>query len=145
MTHDARQQRWLGMALCAAAMATIGSTVVASRLIAGGLPPFTATATATATALAVAVAAPVLWGLMRLTRSAWPRPGRRDGALLLVQAAAGSVGYTVLLIGHAPRATRRRPMPVWWPARCRRWRRCSPCWPSRCPRRWAPRAGRAPG
>ncbi|HPR45236.1 MAG TPA: DMT family transporter [Ottowia sp.] len=28
----------------------------------------------------------------------WPRPGRRDGALLVFQAAAGSVGYTVLLI-----------------------------------------------
>lgn len=80
------------MALCAAAMATVGSTVVASRLIAGGLPPFTATA------LRFAVAAPVLWLLMRLSRAAWPRPDRRDGWLLLVQAAAGSVGYTVLLI-----------------------------------------------
>ena len=44
MRSSSRQQAWLGMALCAAAMATVGSTVVASRLIAAGLPPFTATA-----------------------------------------------------------------------------------------------------
>ncbi len=95
MSSHPSDQRWLGMALCAAAMATVGSTVVASRLIAGGLPPFTATA------LRFAVATPVLWLLMRLVRlvrEPWPRPGRRDGALLLVQAGAGSVGYTVLLI-----------------------------------------------
>ena len=44
---------------------------------------------------------------MRLTGTAWPRPDRRDGALLLAQAVAGSVGYTVLLIlgtRHAPAA-----------------------------------------
>ena len=80
------------MALCALAMATVGSTVVASRLIASGLPPFTATA------LRFAVATPVLWLLMHATRAVWPRPDRRDGALLLMQAACGSVGYTVLLI-----------------------------------------------
>ena len=89
------------MALCGGAMVTVGSTVVASRLIASGLPPFTATA------LRFAVAAPVLWCLMRLTGTAWPRPDRRDGALLLAQAVAGSVRYTVLLIlgtRHAPAA-----------------------------------------
>ena len=91
MIHETRQ-RWLGMTLCAAAMATVGSTVVASRVIASGLPPFTATM------LRFALRLPVLWGLMRLARIAWPRPGRRDGVLLLVQALAGSVGYTVLLI-----------------------------------------------
>ena len=93
--------RWLGMALCGGAMVTVGSTVVASRLIASGLLPFTATA------LRFAVAAPVLWCLMRLTGTAWPRPDRRDGALLLAQAVAGSVRYTVLLIlgtRHAPAA-----------------------------------------
>ncbi|MFV0680606.1 DMT family transporter [Ottowia sp.] len=92
MQELSSHQRWLGMALCAAAMATVGSTVVASRLIASGLPPFTATT------LRFAVAAPVLWGLMRLLHTPWPRPDRRDAGLLLVQAAAGSVGYTVLLI-----------------------------------------------
>ena len=93
--------RWLGMALCGGAMVTVGSTVAASRLIASGLPPFTATA------LRFAVAAPVLWCLRRLTGTAWPRPDRRDGALLLAQAVAGSVRYTVLLIlgtRHAPAA-----------------------------------------
>lgn len=92
MTGRPSSERWLGMALCAAAMATVGSTVVASRLIAAGLPPFTATG------LRFAVAAPVLWVLMRLARTPWPRPDRRDGLLLLAQAVAGSVGYTVLLI-----------------------------------------------
>ena len=87
-----QRQRWLGMALCALAMTTVGSTVVASRLIASGLPPFTAAA------LRFAVATPVLWLLMRLTRTAWPRPDRRDATLPLVQAVCGSVGYTVLLI-----------------------------------------------
>ena len=91
MIHETRQ-RWLGMTLCAAAMATVGSTVVASRVIASGLPPFTATM------LRFALQLPVLWLLMRLARTAWPRPGRRDGLLLLAQALAGSVGYTVLLI-----------------------------------------------
>lgn len=92
MTASNPPSRWLGMLLCAAAMITVGSTVVASRLIASGLPPFTAAA------LRFAVATPVLWLLMRLTRARWPRPDRRDGALLLMQAACGSVGYTVLLI-----------------------------------------------
>jgi drug/metabolite transporter (DMT)-like permease len=92
MNPSFSRQRWLGMALCGAAMATVGSTVVASRLIASGLPPFTATA------LRFAVATPVLWLLMRLTRTAWPRPHWHDARLLLLQAVAGSVGYTVLLI-----------------------------------------------
>ena len=101
MSSASSHQRWLGMALCAAAMATVGSTVVASRLIAAGLPPFSATT------LRFAVATPLLWLLMRITRTAWPRPDRRDAALLLAQAVAGSVGYTVLLIlgtRHAPAA-----------------------------------------
>ncbi len=68
MRSSSRQQAWLGMALCAAAMATVGSTVVASRLIAAGLPPFTATA------LRFAVATPVLWLLMRATGMAWRSP-----------------------------------------------------------------------
>lgn len=89
---DLRRQRALGFLCCGLAMATVGSTVVASRLIAAGLPPFTATA------LRFAVAAPVFWLLMRFTGTAWPRPDRRDGLLLLAQAVAGSVGYTVLLI-----------------------------------------------
>jgi drug/metabolite transporter (DMT)-like permease len=80
------------MWLCAAAMVTVGSTVVASKVIAAGLPPFTATA------LRFALALPVFALLMRLTRTPWPRPGRSDLYLLLCQAGLGSVGYTVLLI-----------------------------------------------
>jgi drug/metabolite transporter (DMT)-like permease len=85
-------ERLKGMALCALAMVTVGSTVVASKIIAGGLPPFTATA------LRFAMALPVFLLLLRLTRTPWPRPDRRDLALLLCQAGLGSVGYTVLLI-----------------------------------------------
>ncbi|MBJ2155396.1 DMT family transporter [Variovorax sp. IB41] len=85
-------ERIKGMALCALAMVTVGSTVVASKVIAGGLPPFTATA------LRFAMALPVFLLLLRVTRTPWPRPDRRDLALLLCQAGLGSVGYTVLLI-----------------------------------------------
>lgn len=85
-------ERSKGMWLCALAMVTVGSTVVASKLIAGGLPPFTATA------LRFALALPVFAGLMWLTHTHWTRPNRHDAVVLLCQAAAGSVGYTVLLI-----------------------------------------------
>jgi drug/metabolite transporter (DMT)-like permease len=86
-------ERLKGMVLCALAMVTVGSTVVASKIIAGGLPPFTATA------LRFAMALPVfLLLLLRLTRTPWPRPDQRDLVLLLCQAGLGSVGYTVLLI-----------------------------------------------
>lgn len=74
------------------AMVLVGSTVIASKVIASGLPPFTATA------LRFAVAFPFFLVLMRLTGTRWPRPGRRDWMLLLLQAGAGSVGYTTLLI-----------------------------------------------
>ncbi|HYE51633.1 MAG TPA: EamA family transporter, partial [Azospirillaceae bacterium] len=76
------QQGYLYLTL---AMAIVGSTVVASKLIAAGLPPFTATA------LRFAVAFPLFLALMKLTGAAWPRPDRRDRVLLLVQAGAGSV------------------------------------------------------
>lgn len=77
---------------CALAMVTVGSTVVASKVIASGLPPFTATA------LRFAVALPVLLALCWLLKARFPRIGRRDAVLLVLQACAGSVGYTVLLI-----------------------------------------------
>jgi drug/metabolite transporter (DMT)-like permease len=78
--------------LLVAAMATVGSTPVASRMIAGGLPPFAATA------LRFAVALPILLGLARVFGGPPPRLGRRDLLLLAGQAALGSVGYTVLMI-----------------------------------------------
>ena len=82
----------VGYLYCALAMATVGSTVVASKVIASGLPPFTATA------MRFAVALPVFLALCWLLRARLPRIGRRDAVLLVLQACAGSVGYTVLLI-----------------------------------------------
>ncbi len=84
--------RLIGYLYLAAAMTGVGSTVIASRLAAGGLPPFTATA------LRFLIATPLLFALMRAQRLRWPRVSRRDAALLVVQAAAGGVGYTVLLM-----------------------------------------------
>lgn len=81
-----------GYCYLASAMIMVGSTVVASKLIAGGLPPFTATA------LRFAIAFPLFVALMRLTAASWPSPTRRDWLILFVQAVAGSVGYTTLLI-----------------------------------------------
>lgn len=74
------------------AMITVGSTVVASKVIALGLPPFTATT------LRFAIALPLFLGLMRLTRTPWPTLLPKEWVLLLLQAGAGSVGYTTLLI-----------------------------------------------
>lgn len=73
-------------------MVLVGSTVIASKVIASGLPPFTATA------LRFSIAFPLFLILMRLTGAAWPRPAWRDWMILFLQAAAGSVGYTTLLI-----------------------------------------------
>ncbi|MDR9241656.1 hypothetical protein FEP07_05694 [Burkholderia multivorans] len=84
--------RLVGYLYLAAAMAGVGSTVVASRVAAGGLPPFTATA------LRFLIATPLLLALMRMRRLRWTRPSTRDAVLLVIQAAAGGVGYTVLLI-----------------------------------------------
>jgi drug/metabolite transporter (DMT)-like permease len=79
--------------LClAAAMVAVGSTVVASKVIGAGLPPFTATV------LRFAMALPVFVLLMRVTRTPWPRPDRHDALLLCLQAGCGSVGYTACLI-----------------------------------------------
>ncbi|GLS33249.1 Permease of the drug/metabolite transporter (DMT) superfamily [Mesorhizobium albiziae] len=86
------QERTKGYLYLASAMVLVGSTVIASKLIAAGLPPFTATA------LRFAVALPFFAVLMKLTGATLPRPGRRDWLLLVLQAGAGSVGYTTLLI-----------------------------------------------
>jgi len=74
------------------AMITVGSTVIASRVIASGIPPFTATA------LRFAAAFPFFVLLMRVTRTSLPTIPFRDWTILVVQAGAGSVGYTTLLI-----------------------------------------------
>lgn len=85
-------QRLSGYCYLVSAMILVGSTVVASKLIAGGLPPFIATA------LRFAIAFPLFLILMRLTSAPWPTLTRHDWLILLVQAVAGSVGYTTLLI-----------------------------------------------
>ena len=74
------------------AMITVGSTVVASRIIAAGLPPFTAAA------LRFALALPVFLAILRWRGDRLPRPGLHDAALLGLQALCGSVGYAVLLV-----------------------------------------------
>lgn len=84
--------RTVGYLLLSLAMMTVGSTVIASKLIAGNLPPFLATA------LRFAIAFPFLIGLVLLQREQWPRLTNREWCLLLLQAGAGSVGYTTLLI-----------------------------------------------
>jgi drug/metabolite transporter (DMT)-like permease len=80
-------------------MTTVGSTVVASRVIAAGLPPFSATA------LRFAIALPIFLLLMRLRGDRLPRPGGRDALLLALQALAGSVGYAVLLLAGMKHAS----------------------------------------
>ncbi|MGF6777166.1 DMT family transporter [Paraburkholderia sp. GAS334] len=84
--------RSIGYLFCALAMIGVGSTVVVSKTIAAGLPPFSATA------LRFAIAFPVLVLIMRMRGATFPRLNRRDTLLVIAQAGAGSVGYTVLLI-----------------------------------------------
>jgi drug/metabolite transporter (DMT)-like permease len=91
LNTDSTRDYW-GPVLCGAAMATVGTSVIASKLIGAQVEPFAATA------LRHVLALPVLTLLCWLIRPAWPRPGFRDALILLVQAASGSVGYTVLLI-----------------------------------------------
>ncbi len=81
-----------GYLYLALAMATVGSTVIVAKLVAAGLPPFTATA------LRLGLALPCFVLLMIRARAALPRPDARDVLILLVQAIAGSVAYTTLLI-----------------------------------------------
>jgi drug/metabolite transporter (DMT)-like permease len=92
------REKWLGYACLAGAMMLVGSTVVASKIIAAGLPPFTATA------LRFAIALPCFAVLMAATGARLPRLDRRDWMLLAAQAIAGSVGYTTLLIAGLQRA-----------------------------------------
>ena len=77
-----------GQWLCSLAMVLVGSTVVVSKIIGQDIEPFLATV------LRHAAALPVFLFLMARTGARFPRVSRRDAALLLVQAAAGSVGYS---------------------------------------------------
>ena len=83
----------------AVAMVLVGSTVTASKIIGAGLPPFTATA------LRFAIALPCFALLMAATGARLPRLHRGDWVLLTVQAVAGSVGYTTLLIAGLQRTS----------------------------------------
>lgn len=86
------RRQFQGYALLTAAMVTVGSTVVASKIIGTGLPVFTATA------LRFAIAFPIFLVMMRLAGASWPKLARHEWIILLIQAGAGSVGYTTLLI-----------------------------------------------
>lgn len=92
-------RRFTGYLYCALAMVGVGSTVVASKLIVHGLPPFTATA------LRFGIALPVFLFAMALTGERWPRVGWREASLLILQSGSGSVGYTVLLLSGVRLAT----------------------------------------
>lgn len=81
-----------GQLLCSLAMVLVGSTVVVSKIIGQDVEPFLATA------LRHAVALPVFLLLMWRSGAWFARVSLHDAVLLLVQAAAGSVGYSVLLI-----------------------------------------------
>jgi drug/metabolite transporter (DMT)-like permease len=81
-----------GQLLCSLAMVLVGSTVVVSKVIGQDIEPFLATA------LRHAAALPVFLVLMWWTGAHFERLSKRDAALLVLQAAAGSVGYSVLLI-----------------------------------------------
>lgn len=85
-------EKFRGYIYLSLAMILVGSTVTASKIIAVGLAPFTATA------LRFAIAFPLFLLMMRLTKTPWPKLARRDWLILLAQAGAGSVGYTTLLI-----------------------------------------------
>ncbi len=85
-------QKMLGYLYLTLAMITVGSTIIASKIIATGMPPFTATA------LRFALALPFFIIIMRLTGQKLPKLSRRDWTILALEAGAGSVGYTTFLI-----------------------------------------------
>jgi len=82
----------LGYLYLTLAMPLVGSTVVASKIAMGSLPPFTATV------LRFALALPCFLVLMRVYGVRLPRPGRRDRLILAVQGLTGTAGYTALLM-----------------------------------------------
>ncbi len=87
-----RNQRLVGLVLLCLAMVMVASTIVASKLIAGGLPPFTATV------LRFAIASPIFLVVILASGLKIPSIPPRDWILLTVQAGLGSVAYTVFLI-----------------------------------------------
>jgi drug/metabolite transporter (DMT)-like permease len=78
----------------ALAMVTVGSIVPVSKVLAAEFPVFTATALR----LAVAAAILIPWALRRQRAALLSGFDFHDKALLATQAAAGTVGFTVLMI-----------------------------------------------
>ncbi|AXA94265.1 DMT family transporter [Massilia sp. YMA4] len=91
--------RTLGYLYLVLAMVTVGSTVVASKIAAATLPPFTATA------LRFALALPFLLALLPVMKARLPRLERGDLLLLFVQACAGAIGYTALMMAGLRRTS----------------------------------------
>ena len=85
----------------ALAMATVGSIFPASKVIAAGLPPFVAGAIR----LAVAAAVLLPWAAARQPSALRTRFDRHDATLLALQAAAGTVGFTVLMLTGTARTS----------------------------------------
>jgi drug/metabolite transporter (DMT)-like permease len=81
------------------AMMTVGSTVIASKLIGQE------TASVTAAALRFLIALPILVAICLWMRMRLPPMDLRTWGLLLVQASVGSVGYTLLLIAGTARTS----------------------------------------
>jgi drug/metabolite transporter (DMT)-like permease len=88
--------RHIGWLYCALGMASAGSAVVASKLAGAGLPVFVAAA------LRYGLAALVLvpWALWRRDRIV---PDLHDSLVLTAQAAAGSLGFSVLMLAGLTR------------------------------------------
>ncbi|MCA1440431.1 DMT family transporter [Ensifer sp. IC4062] len=85
-------QRILAGGLMSLAMALVGSGVVASKLIAGGMHPFLAVP------LRFLISTPIFIGLVYLTGTPTPRLTARELFIVALQAAAGSAGYSILMI-----------------------------------------------
>lgn len=84
-------QTYTAYLLMAAAMVSVGSTIVASKMM-GEMPVFIAAF------LRFAVASPLLVGMVWFSGKRLPPLAGRDWATLCIQAGLGSVGYSVLLI-----------------------------------------------
>ncbi|RWD31627.1 MAG: EamA family transporter [Mesorhizobium sp.] len=85
-------QRLTAAVLMSAAMTLVGSGVVASKVIAGGMHPLLAVP------LRFLISTPIFIGLIYLTRTAAPRLTVRQFLIVALQAAAGSAGYSILMI-----------------------------------------------
>ncbi|RVD72133.1 MAG: DMT family transporter [Mesorhizobium sp.] len=85
-------QRMTAAVLMSTAMSLVGSGVVASKVIADGMHPFLAVP------LRFLISTPIFIGLLYLTRTATPRLTARQFFIVALQAAAGSAGYSILMI-----------------------------------------------